>query len=138
MSAKITGKNLPDSYFDLVKRFPLAHIKDDSELRGAVKMINELLQQDLDIGSQAYFDVLADLVEAYEAAHVLIPDASEADVLRELMTANRLSQSKLAKEVGVSASTISAVLSGARSLTNEQVVKLAKFFRVSPSVFMPA
>jgi HTH-type transcriptional regulator/antitoxin HigA len=78
------------------------------------------------------------LVEAYEAAHVVIPDASEADVLRELMTANGLGQIKLAKEVGVSASTLSAVLNGARSLMNEQVVRLAKFFHVSPAVFIPA
>jgi plasmid maintenance system antidote protein VapI len=63
--------------------------------------------------------------------------ASEGDVLRVLMAANGVSQSKLAKEVGVSPSTISSVLSGARSLTKDQVVKLARFFHVSTSVFMP-
>jgi hypothetical protein len=55
--------NLPDTYFDLVKRFPLAHLKGDNELSAAVKMINELLQQNLDIGFQAYFDVLTDLTD---------------------------------------------------------------------------
>lgn len=138
MAAKIVGKRLPDSYFELVERFPLAHITDDDELSEAQKIINQLLQQDLDAGAQAYFDVLTDLVEDYEDEHVLIPDASQADVLRELMTANGLSQSKLAKEVGISPSTVSAVLGGARSFTKEQVSKLAKFFHVSPSVFMPA
>jgi HTH-type transcriptional regulator / antitoxin HigA len=59
-------------------------------------------------------------------------------VLRELMTANSLNQSRLAKAVGISPSTISAVLSGARTLSKEHMLKLAKFFRVSPSVFMPA
>jgi transcriptional regulator with XRE-family HTH domain len=38
---------------------------------------------------------------------------------------------KLAKHVGISQSTISAVLNGGRSLTKAQVVKLAKSFRVS-------
>ena len=100
-------------------------------------MIAELLQRELDTGAQVYFDVLTDLVEDYEDEHVLIPDASQTDVLRELMTANGLSQSKLAKEAGVSPSSISAVLKGVRSLTKEQVAKLAKFFHVSPSVFCP-
>jgi len=82
-------------------------------------------------------DVLTDLVESYESRHVLIPDASEADVLRELMRANGLSQSRLATEVKISQSTISAVLTGARSLTKDQIVRLAKFFKVSPAAFMP-
>ena len=43
-----------------------------------------------------------------------IPDASEAEVLRTLMTSNDLSQSSLARQVGISQSTISAVLAGTR------------------------
>jgi HTH-type transcriptional regulator/antitoxin HigA len=81
--------------------------------------------------------VLTDLVEAYENEHEHILDASEADVLRELMRTNELSQSKLAKKVGISQSTISAVVNGARSLTKEQVLTLAKFFRVSSAAFLP-
>jgi HTH-type transcriptional regulator / antitoxin HigA len=138
MRVRTAVRNRPDTCLELVKRCPLAPIKNDNELVAAQKMINELLQQHLDTGAQVYFDVLTELVEAYEDEHVLIPDASQADVLRELMTANSLSQSKLAKEVGVSPSTISAVLGGERSLTKEQVTKLAKFFHVSPSVFLPA
>ena len=137
MPANIVGKKLPDTYFDLVKQFPLVHIKDDDELGAAQKMINELLQRDLDEGAQAYFDVLTDLVGSYEDENVLIPDASETDVLRELMAANGLSQRRLAKEVGISSSTISAVLSRAQSFTDEQTVKVAKFFHVSPAVFAP-
>ena len=60
----------------------------------------------------------------------VLPDVSEADVLRELMRANGLSQLKLAKAVGISQSTISAVLTGARSLTKDQVVVLGRFFHV--------
>ena len=82
--------------------------------------------------------MLTDLVEAYEEGRVPIPDASEADVLRELIRANGLSRPKLARAVGMAQSTISAVLGGARSLTKGQVVKLARFFRVSPAAFLPA
>jgi HTH-type transcriptional regulator / antitoxin HigA len=138
MAVKTSAWRLPDTYFQLVKQFPLAHLRDDDHLSAAQEVIDRLLQEDLDEGAQAYLGVLTDLVEAYEAEHVLIPDASEADVLRELMRANNLSQLALAKEVGIAQSTISAVLNGTRSLTKDHLVKLARFFHVSPSAFLPA
>ena len=88
-------------------------------------------------GAQEYLDALTDLVEIYEEKHVPIRDASEADVLRELMNANRLSQPKLARAAGISQSTISAVLNGTRSLTKEQVIALAKHFGIAPAAFLP-
>src|SRR6516162_4017169 len=95
------ARTMPDSYFQLVQRFPLAHIKEEESAEAAQALIDELLQKELDRGEQAYLDVLTDLLEAYEDEHVPIPDASEADVLRGLMTANGLSQPALAKKVGI-------------------------------------
>ena len=138
MTRKTAARTLPDAYFELVKRFPLTHIRDDDHLAEAEEVIGRLLTEDLDEGSQAYLDVLTDLIEAYEEEHVSIPDASEADVLRELNARQCASQSGLAKAAGVAQSTISAVLGGGRSLTKDQVVKLAKFFHVSPAAFLPA
>jgi HTH-type transcriptional regulator/antitoxin HigA len=138
MPNKSLIKKPPNTYFELVKQFPLAHIRDDHHLEAAQEMIDQLLQENLDEGAEEYLDALTDLVESYEDRHVPIPVASEADVLRELMGSNRLSQTRLAKEVGISQSTISAILNGSRSLTKEQVVKLARFFRISPAAFLPA
>lgn len=138
MAAKSTPAAMPDTYFRLVRRFPLAHIRDEDHLDAAQEVIDGLLAQDLDEGQQQYLDVLTDLVEAYEDKHVPIPGASEADVLRELMRANGLSQAALARKVHISQSTISAVLGGSRSLTKDQVVLLAETFAVSPLVFLPA
>jgi HTH-type transcriptional regulator/antitoxin HigA len=138
MAVKTAARTLPDSYFELVKRFPLTHIRDDDHLRDAQEMIDRLLRQDRDEGEEEYLDALTDLVETCEDEHHPIPDASGADVLRELMGTNRFSQSKLAKAVGISQSTISSVLSGKRSLTAEHMTRFAQFFHVSPAVFLPA
>src|ERR1700680_847079 len=101
-----TARTLPDTYFQLVQQFPLTHIGDEDHAQAAQEMIDRLLQKELDRGEQAYLDVLTDLVEAYEDEHVLIPDASEADVLGELMRSNGLSQARLAKAVKISQSTL--------------------------------
>jgi len=138
MATKANARALPDSYFKLVRRFPLMHIRDDDHLARAQGVIDGLLEQELDRGAQEYLDALTDLVESYEDEHHPIPDASEADLLRELMRANGLSQPRLAKAVGMAQSTISAVLNGTRSLTKGQVIKLAGYFHVSPAAFLEA
>lgn len=138
MAVRANVATLPDTYFALVKQFPLTHIRDDAHLSAAQRMMERLLQEDLDPGAQEYLDALTDLVEIYEDEHEPIPDASEADVLRELMQSNGLSQHALAKKIGIAQSTLSAVLTGARALTRKQVVVLATFFHVSPAAFLPA
>jgi len=134
---KTGSRPLPNTYLELIKEFPLVHILDNKTMITAQGMIDRLLAKDLDKGAQQYLDALTDLVEKYEDEHEPIPDASEGDVLRELMRANNLSQMGLAKKVGISQSTISAVLNGSRSLTKKQVVTLATFFHVAPAVFLP-
>src|ERR1700730_9456950 len=136
MTATKAARALPDTYFELVKELPLAHLRDDSELDAAQEMIDRLLVQDLDDGAQEYLNVLTDLVEAYENEHHPIPDASEADVLRALMQAHRFSQVRLAQQTGIAQSTLAAVLKETGSLTKEQVITLARFFHVSPAAFL--
>ena len=131
------GRALSNAYFQLVRQFPLMHIRDDAHLGLAQERIDQLLQQELDAGAQDYLDALTDLVETYEDQHHSIPDASEAEVLRELTRSNELSQTQLAKKAGVAQSTLSAVLNGGRSLTKDQVIRLAKTFNVSPGAFLP-
>jgi len=126
-----------DRYFKLVKEFPLTRIRDGAHLDRAEAVIHRLLEQDLNEGAQDYLDVLTDLVERYEAEHVPIPDASEADVLCMLMESSGITQSQLSKEVGIVQSTISAVLNGTRSLTKGQVIALADHFGIRPSAFLP-
>src|SRR4051812_39181266 len=86
------SRTLPDTYFELVRTFPLIHIGDDAHLEEAMALIDRLSAEDLDKGGEAYLDVLSDLVETYGDAHFPIPDASESDVLRELMGSNRITQ----------------------------------------------
>ena len=64
MAVKHAPRSLPDTYFRLVKAFPLSHLRNDADLEAAEAIIDRLLQDDLDEGAQAYLDVLTDLVES--------------------------------------------------------------------------
>jgi HTH-type transcriptional regulator/antitoxin HigA len=136
-AAKANIPSVTKGYFQLVEEFPLVTIHNEEHLLAAEAVIDRLLRLDLDEGEEAYLDMLGELVAVYEDEHVIFPDATEAGVLRELMDSNQLTQSQLSLEVGISQSTISAILTGARSLTKAQVMKLAKRFNVPAEVFLP-
>jgi HTH-type transcriptional regulator/antitoxin HigA len=137
MAVKTAAPAATSSYIALVKKFPLVCIRDGKHLKAATEVIHRLLQEELDHGAQDYLDTLTSLVIAYEDEHVPIGDASDVDVLRELMTANGLSQNELAKKVRIAQSTISDILKGRRKLNRDQIVKLAEFFNISPAAFLP-
>jgi HTH-type transcriptional regulator / antitoxin HigA len=137
LPGKLAASRISDTYFKLIKQFPLVHIRDEAHLDEALEVVSALLRQERDKGAQEYLDVLTDLVAGYEDEHVPMPDVSEADVLGELMRSNGLRQTELAKAVGIAQSTISAVLTGTRALTKAQILKLAKFFEIAPAAFLP-
>lgn len=82
------------------------------------------------------FDLVAELIRAYDAEHYVVSDAPAREVLRMLMEQHGLSQSDL-PEVG-NQSVISMLLSGTRQLNVRQIQALSTRFHVSPSVFMEA
>ena len=80
------------------------------------------------------FDLISELIRAYDAEHYVVPDASPRDALRFLMEQHGLAQSDL-PEVG-NQSVVSMLLSGTRQLNLRQIQALAERFRVPPTVFM--
>lgn len=125
-----------DHYLKLVRKFPLRPLRSDSELDDAIRMIDSLIiRGDLDVGEQDYLDILTDIVERYEAEEHPMPPVSDADMLRHLIEARGISQSKLAADVKISMSTISEVLNGKRQLNRNHISALSKYFGVPSSVF---
>ena len=133
----ITRRPMPDSYFKLVRRFPLTKIVNDDDLVGALAIVDELLTQELDAGGEVYLSTLAALIHDYETEYHPIPDATPAEVLRELADANGFTGAAIAERSGIAPSTVSALLSGKRRPTPEQMIALAAVLNVSPAAFLP-
>jgi HTH-type transcriptional regulator/antitoxin HigA len=133
---RLKGKS-KDSYMDcLVKFLPLISIKNDEHLAYASNIVDELISMARDSGQDEYLDALTDLIEAYEDANVDIEESTPQEMLKHLIAARGLTQTALAKNAGVSKSTISEILSGKDRLSKRIAFKLAEFFAVSPVLFL--
>jgi HTH-type transcriptional regulator / antitoxin HigA len=126
-------------YISLIKRFPLAPIKDEDTCDEAVEMMQELTDrfEALTVDERNYLCVLGDLISAYEQKHALPPakDMGAAEALRYLMEINGLRQADLVSIVGYK-SHLSAFLSGKRGLSVDNAIKLAERFKVDPMLFL--
>jgi HTH-type transcriptional regulator / antitoxin HigA len=125
-----------EHYLELIRVFPLRRIRTDDELSQAITVINSLIDRDkLVSGEQDYLDVLSDLVENYEAEVHPIAPVSDAEMLRHLLEAKRVTQTKAAADTKIPRSTISEILAGKRTLNRRQIGILSRYFHVDPGVF---
>jgi len=124
-----------DSYLELVLAFPLASIKSDEHLEQSQEVMDRLLAKGrLDHGERMYLDALSDLAAAFEDEHYAIEPASDADMLRHLMDAKGVSQSRLHRDTGIAKSTISEVLARKRPFSRRMIRKLSDYFKVDASM----
>lgn len=125
-----------DQHLELVRRFPLRPLLSDEEPARAIEFVDSpSIRGDLEPGERDYLDVLTDLVEKCEADVHPMPPVTDAVLLRRLMEARGINQSKLLADVGISVPTICEVLGGKRRLVRRHIRILAKYFNVSPAAF---
>jgi HTH-type transcriptional regulator / antitoxin HigA len=133
---RTTARAAQDDYFALIKKFPLASIKDDVHLDSAIAIINSLLAREpLTTGEEQYLGALTDLVEHYEDHHVVIEPATDGAMLQHLMDAKGVTQADVVKGTGIQKSTISEILADKRTLSRVNIQKVCEFFGVSTRLF---
>ena len=126
-----------NEYRILRRQIPLGVIRSKAEYDRAVATLDTIIDE---IGEDETHP-LADLaealgvfVEAYDKSHYQTPSPSPRAMLRFLMEQHDLGQSDL-PEIG-SQGVVSEILSGKRGLNVKQISRLAKRFKISPSVFV--
>lgn len=133
-------RKIKDSYFELVKEFPLRKITDAGEHRQALAVLSRFAgREKVDDGVVDYLGVLTDLIAHYEtrAGHAIdTSEVSAADVVRHLMTENDLTISGLAREIGVGQSNLSEMLSGKREWSKTVIRGLSERFSLNPMLFL--
>lgn len=137
---KTKSAKVADDYLDLVRRFPLAPIKNDHHLQEAFKMIDRLSiidENKLSAGQADYLIVLSDLVEKYEDEHhsINLSRLDGIDVLKHLLEENGMNASDLGRLLG-NRQLGAAILHRQRQLSKGHIIKLSERFKVSADVFL--
>jgi HTH-type transcriptional regulator/antitoxin HigA len=127
------------SYAALVNRFPPRPIRAERALRKTYRVIERLMQVPSPSKDQLDFlELLSTLVEDYESERHPTPTISLPSLLAHLIEAKGVTQADVARETRISPSTISDVLAGRRSLSLQNVKRLAAYFAVNPVLIVDA
>jgi HTH-type transcriptional regulator / antitoxin HigA len=125
-----------DTYLELVTKFPLRSIKDDNELSLAQGVLDDLLSHEpLAKSEEMYLDALRALVEHDEDHNVILEQATDAEIIRQLMQSHLLNQTSFAVKICVPKSVVSEILKGERKLNRQQIDAMAREFGISKDTF---
>ncbi|MDP2823209.1 MAG: helix-turn-helix domain-containing protein [Sulfuritalea sp.] len=116
----------------------LRPIRTEEEYDRTVSLMNYLLDTVGDKEDHALsglLDLVSELVADYDTNHFAIEASEPNEVLRYLIELRGLKQGDLAEIVPQS--NLSAILSGKRKISATLAGKLARFFSISPAVFVP-
>jgi HTH-type transcriptional regulator/antitoxin HigA len=117
----------------------LRPIRDEAEYDRTVALMNCLLDA---VGDRedhvlsSLLELVTQLVEDYDAIHYRMEGVDPREMLRHLMEARGLKQADLSEVLPQS--NLSAILAGRRKISASLAGRLAKFFDVSPAIFIPS
>jgi HTH-type transcriptional regulator / antitoxin HigA len=116
----------------------LRPIRSEEEYDRTVTLMNYLLDvvgDKADHALSGLLDLVGELVADYDASHYAIEAAEPREVLRSLIESRGLKQGDLVEVLPQG--NLSAILAGKRKISAALAGKLAKYFNVSPAVFVP-
>ena len=134
--ANHTGR-IPTTLLGLQKRFfVLRPIHNKVDYQDAIAVAAELSSRtDLTSEQADYLEVLTKVIAGYEEKHFEMSKHSPQAILEFLVEENQMSASDVGRILG-SRTLGPALLRGERSLSKTHIKKLAKYFSVSPALFL--
>jgi HTH-type transcriptional regulator/antitoxin HigA len=124
-------------YQSLLLDFTPRPIRTEVEYKRVMRQIDRLMKTEkLSRAESQLMELLATLVEEYESDEYPTPKVSQADLLAHLIDAKGVSQAEVARETGIPSSVITNVLKGRRGISQANILRLVRYFHVSPSAFM--
>jgi HTH-type transcriptional regulator/antitoxin HigA len=112
-------------------------IRTKADYRRVLRQLDDMMEPHPSRERAMMIDLLAVLVEQYEAAKFPPPrKLTSSEYLGELMEARELNQAELSRRSGVPRSVLSNILAGRRGVSKVTALRLSRFFRVPVSVFL--
>jgi len=138
--AKTSRGGATDDYLNLVRRFPLRPLRDDSEQEEAVHILSGLvggLDAHLSKGEREYADALGYFIREYDARHYPLPrrKRSPLQLVKSLLEEHSMNVTDLGKILG-NTTAASLFLAGKRELSKSHIRQLSAHFRIEAGAFL--
>lgn len=132
-----TGLKAPSSYYiEIITTFPPRPITCEAELIATQNRIDSIVsRRNLTQDDRDYLNVLGTLVYDYEQKYEPMPVLKGIALLKALIIEDNIQEKDLV-DIFESEFFVSEVMNKKRELTVSQIQKLAKFFHLSPVVFL--
>lgn len=107
--------------------------------REALRTYREISSGKVDAGTRQYLEVLSMLISEYEKKfrdELGVEHVTPADVVSFLLEERSMSVNAFAKDVGVAQSALSEMLNGKRGWSKSAIVKISKYFKLNPALFL--
>jgi HTH-type transcriptional regulator/antitoxin HigA len=128
----ISPGKLPETYAELVAIHVPRPIHDKVSFENTVAIVDSMAGAQLNEDQDDYLEILSQLIETYEDAHVKLPrKVAGIKLVRFLLEENDMTGDDLAGLLGVDRSVAYKILKGTRNLTAEHIRKIADRFLIS-------
>jgi HTH-type transcriptional regulator/antitoxin HigA len=112
-------------------------IRTKADYQRVLRQLDDLMEPHPSRERAMMIDLLAALVERYEAAKFPpLQKLKPGEYLGELMEARELNQAELSRRSGVPRSVLSNILAGRRGISKATALRLSRFFRVPVNIFL--
>ena len=138
MTARTNRKIDPQRYGRLLAEMQPRPIATEADYERTLEVIDRLMSRpegSLAAEEHLLLELMTQLVERYEDEHYQIPEAPPHVIIQGLMRDRDLRNKDLEPLLGSSGVT-SEVINGKRRPSKTQIKALARFFRVSPELFL--
>jgi len=125
------------AYQSLLVDYTPRPIRSDRAYKKALCQMEKLMKSRLGRAERQLSEVLGTLIVQYESHRYPTPDVSPREMLEFLIDARGVTKAQVAGETGIPRSTITHILAGRRGISTANIAKLADYFNVSASVFIP-
>ena len=129
-----------DSYFQLIRAFPLRRIRTSADHAKAKAIyLRHSAEPDPDAGTRDYLDVLADLIAEFEERTnqtVQTEGLTAQELVRHRLAERGMSVSELARDIGIAQPNLSEMLNGRRDWSKAAIRELSKKFNIRAERFL--
>jgi HTH-type transcriptional regulator / antitoxin HigA len=131
-------KEAPETFEQLCRLLLPRPIHDEEENEDMIRVMDWIAVRAQNRDQFDYAKMLGDLVTEYEGAQKRRVKSGliGLELLKAVVESSGITQDELANILGVAQSTVSKIVTGARSITVDHAKRLASYFKMSPEAFL--